>query len=327
MNETRPIRWGFLGAGKILGKIGTAFQLTDRAELVAIASRDLSRAEAAAKTYGAKRAVAGYEALLADPEVDVVFNALHNGLHCEWTVRALEAGKHVLCEKPLACSVAEVERMFAAAHANRRWLMEAFMYRFQPQISEVKRRVDAGEIGRLLHIRASYATKGRELENPRYWRDAGGGALMDVGCYCVNAARLFAGSEPVRVSAQAHFQNVDLTLAGTLEFAGNVTAHIVCSFESEGVYSIEVTGTDGKLLIPNPWLPAGNYGELILTRAGKSETIRIPTPHQYSHFAGEIDHFSDCVRENRAPTVVTEADSRGNMQVMEALLASARASV
>lgn len=319
------VRFGILGAGKILGKIGTAFRLTDRAELVAIASRDLSRAETAAKTYGAKRAVAGYETLLADPEVEVIFNALHTGLHCEWTCRALEAGKHVLCEKPLACSSSEVNKMFAVAHANRRWLMEGFMYRFQPQTVEAKKRVDAGEIGRALHIRANYATQGRELGNPRYWREAGGGALMDVGCYCVNAARLFAGGEPNRVLAQARFHNgVDMTLAGTLEFAGTITAHILCSFESEGVFGIEVNGTDGNLFIPNPWLPASNYGEIILTRDGKVETIRIPTPHQFSHFAGEIEHFCECIRENRAPSVVTEADSRGNMQVMEALLASAR---
>jgi len=250
------VRFGILGAGRILAKIGTAFSLARGAKLVAIASRDKARVEAAARQYGAARAHTGYEALIADPEVDAVFNALHNGLHCEWTVRALEAGKHVLCEKPLACSTAEVDRMFAAAHAHRRQLMEGFMYRFHPQMIEAARRVRAGELGRLLHIRASYATRGREPENPRYWPDAGGGALMDVGCYCVNASLLLAGRTPEHATARARFAGgVDMTLSGVLDFGGGSASHILCSFESEGVYGVEVVGTEAKLVIPNPWLP------------------------------------------------------------------------
>ena len=322
-----PLRFGILGTGRILGKLGPAFRHSTKAQLVAVASRELARAQA----VGAERAYGSYEALLADPDIDVVFNALHNGLHCEWTVRALATGKHVLCEKPLACSSAEVEQMFAAAHANQRWLMEGFMYRFQPQIAAAKKCLDDGALGRLLHIRASYATRGREPENPRYWPASGGGALMDIGCYCVNASLLFAGSEPKHISAQAHFVNgVDLTLAGTLEFSGGLTANILCSFESEGVYGIELTGTNGKLFIPNPWLPASDCGEFVLTRGGRAETYRQPTSHQLSHFTGEIDHFADCVREGRAPAfppgVDAEGDSRATMRVMESLMESARTS-
>jgi predicted dehydrogenase len=326
------VRFGILGAGRILAKLGAGFRHSTKAQLVAIASRELPRASAAAAQHGAARACGSYEALLDDPDIDVVFNALHNGLHCEWTIRALEAGKHVLCEKPLACSTAEVEQMFAAAHKHRRWLMEGFMYRFQPQIAAAKQAVDSGAIGKLLHIRASFATRGREPGNPRYWPNAGGGALMDIGCYCVNAARLFAGSEPTRMTGHAHFSSdgaVDLTLSGMLEFEGGLSAHVLCSFESEGVYGIELAGTEGKLLIPNPWLPPNNWGEYILTRDGKEESYRQPTPHQLSHFAGEMDHFAGCVRENRAPmfppSTDAEQDSRGNMRVMEALLQSARA--
>lgn len=319
------IRFGILGAGKILAKIGTAFGVAHGVKLVAIASRDGARAEAAARQYSATRAHTGYEALIADPEVDVVFNALHNGLHCEWTARALEAGKHVLCEKPLACSTAEVEKMFTAAHAHRRQLMEGFMYRFHPQMIEAVRRVRAGELGRLLHIRASYATRGREPENPRYWPDAGGGALMDVGCYCVNASLMFAGKRPEHIAGQARFANgVDVTLSGTLDFGGGLAAHILCSFESEGVYGVEVAGTEAKLVIPNPWLPPGGVGEFQVTRNGQTEIVKLATPHPLSHFAAEIEHFAGCVQENRAPTMVTEADSRETMRVIEMLLASAK---
>jgi len=322
------IRFGILGAGRILAKIGAAFSIARGVKLVAIASRDGARAETAARQYGATRAHTGYEALIADPEVDAVFNALHNGLHCEWTVRALEAGKHVLCEKPLACSSAEVDRMFAAAHTHNRQLMEGFMYRFHPQITEALRRVRAGELGRLLHIRASYATRGREPENPRYWKNAGGGALMDVGCYCVNASLLFAGTKPEYIAAQARIANgVDMTLSGVLDFGGGLAAHILCSFESEGAYGVELVGTDAKLVIPNPWLPPGGVGELHVTRGGQTEIAKLAAPHPFWHFAAEIEHFAECVRENRAPTMVPEADSQETMRVMDALRESARRGV
>ncbi len=243
------VRFGILGAGRILAKIGPAFGLAHSAKLVAIASRDGARAAAATRQHGATRAHTGYEALIADPEVDVVFNALHNGLHCEWTLRALKAGKHVLCEKPLARSSAEADRMFTVARAHRRQLMEGFMYRFHPQIIEARRRVCTGELGHLLHIRACYATRGREPENSRYWPDVGGGALMDIGCYCVNASLLFAGTKPQQVMAQARFANgVDMTLSGMLDFGGGLAAHVLCSFESEGVFGVEIDGTNAKLV-------------------------------------------------------------------------------
>lgn len=323
------LRFGILGAGRILAKHGPAFALVKDAQLVAIASRDLERARAAAQQYGATRAHAGYETLLADPEVDVVINALHNGLHCEWTIRALEAGKHVLCEKPLACSSDEVERMFAAAHSCRRWLLEGFMYRFHPQMVEAQQLVIGGAIGRVVHIHSRFTGYGRDSQNPRYWADAGGGALMDLGCYCVNLSRLFAG-EPQQVQARAHIENgVDLTIAGTMVLAGNATAAFFCSFESEGSYGAEIIGTTGKLMIPHPWLPPASPAELILTRDGKSETIRVDAPSpRFGHFALEIEHFCECIRENRPPqfppATDAERDSRGNMRAIELLLSAAR---
>ena len=329
------LRCGILGTGWMLGKFADAFQLIDEAALLAVASRDGDRARAAATRRNIPRAHPNYESLIADPEIDIVINALHNGLHCEWTVRALAAGKHVLCEKPLACSSAEVEKMFAAARANQRWLMEGFMYRFHPQMAEAKRRVAAGKIGRVVYIRSHRAAHGREQGNPRFWRDAGGGTLMDIGCYCVNFSRFFADAEPQRVEAHAHFDEqtgVDLTLSGSLQFAGGVSAHFVCSMESEPSYAAEIIGTEGRLLVPNPWSPPFWPAELHLTRQGKTETIRIETPpilqHVLAPFALELKHFCHCVREGSAPqfppAVDAERDSRGNMRAIEALLESAR---
>ncbi|MCX7885691.1 MAG: Gfo/Idh/MocA family oxidoreductase [Verrucomicrobiae bacterium] len=319
------VRFGILGAGRILGKLGPAYRAARGVRLVAIASREIARAEAAAREHGAERAYGSYEALLADGDVDVVHNALHNGLHCEWTVRALEAGKHVLCEKPLACSDAEVERMFAVAHARRRVLMEGFMYRFHPQMQEALRRVQAGELGQPLHIRACYATRGREPGNPRYWPEAGGGALMDVGCYCVNASLLFAGCAPQRVTANARFANgVDMTLSGMLDFGGGLTAHILCSFELEGVYRLEVVGTEAKLEIPNPWSPPEGQGEFWVTRGGRAEVFRQAAGRPFASFVAEIEHFAECVRDSSVAPLVTEADSRLTMRVIGQLRQAAQ---
>jgi predicted dehydrogenase len=330
MNQ--PLRWGILGTGKILQKFGEAFRMSRGIELVAIASRDLARAEAAARQLGARKAHGSYAALIADPEVDIVLNALHNGLHGEWTIRALEAGKHVLCEKPLARSRAEAAMMFAAAHRHQRWLMEAFMFRFHPQMPEIKRRIQAGDIGRPLYIRSSYTGRGREPGNPRTWKDDGGGALLDIGCYCVNFSRFAAGTEPVRVEARAHFSEttgIDLTLAATLEFPAELIAHFVCSFEAEGLYGAEIVGTEARLSVPHPWLPPTWPAEISLVRQGKPETIRVLDGHAPSHFLApfvlELEHFNNAVRENQPPTIVTETDSLANAAVLDALRQSASA--
>jgi xylose dehydrogenase (NAD/NADP) len=331
VSTQRSLRWGILGTGRVLQKLMPAFRLARGAEVLAVASRDGERARATAQQWGIARAHAGYEALLADPEVDVVLNALHNGLHCEWTVRALRAGKHVLCEKPLGCSVAEVEQMFAAARAHRRWLMEAFMYRFHPQIAEAGRRIAAGELGEPLHIRAQYMSRGRDRKNPRYRKECGGGALLDVGCYCVNLLRCFAGREPARVFAQARWDaetEVDLTLAGVLEFDGGFSGHFVCSLESENSFGAEVIGTEGKLWIPHPWLPPVPEAQMVLQRAGRQTVVTMPVPDVLAPFAMEIEAFGQCVREDRPPlfppATDAEPDSLGNIRVMEALLESAR---
>jgi predicted dehydrogenase len=335
MRQTEKLRCGILGTGWMLGKYADTFRLVDDVLPVAAAGRNPERTRAEAAKHGIPRVHASYESLVADPNIDVIINVLHNGLHCEWTVRALEAGKHVLCEKPLACSSAEVERMFAAAHANRRWLLEGFMYRFHPQMAEAKRLVAGGDIGRVLYIRSHRAAHGRDRGNPRYWRDAGGGALLDVGCYCVNLSRLFADAEPTRVWASAHFDEqsgVDLTLAGSLQFDGGVTAQFMCSMEVEPSYPAEIIGTKGKLLIPHPWVPQMWPVELYITRDGKTEVVRIEPADLPQHilmpYALQLNHFCQCIRESRPPQFPTavdaERDSRGNMRAIEALHKAAR---
>lgn len=335
MSASHTLRCGILGTGHILAKLCAGIRLAHGVSLVAIASRDLDRARSRAGEYKIPRAHGSYQTLLDDPEVDIVINALHNGLHCEWTVRALEAGKHVLCEKPLACSSVEVERMFAAAHAHKRWLMEGFMFRFHPQIAEVKRRIAAGDIGMPLYIRSTYMAQHLDPKNVRYRKEFGGGALLDLGCYCVNFSRCFAGDEPTQVLAQARWDKetgVDVTVAGMLQFPGHLTAHFSCSLESEGVFGGEIVGTEGKLFIPHPWLSQTWPAEYTITRNMTSETVRVEDStvpqHFLAPFALEIEHLGACVHENRAPQFPpgtdAECDSRNQMRTIEALLESAQ---
>jgi predicted dehydrogenase len=303
--------------------------------LIGIAGRNEQAVGEAALRYGWDYATTDWRDLVADERIGLFDNGGPNSLHAEPTIAAAVAGKHVLCEKPLACSSAEVEQMFAAAHSNKRCLMEGFMHRFHPQMAEARRVVTAGEIGRILYIRSHRTAQGRGRDNPRYWRDAGGGALMDIGCYCVNLSRFFADAEPKRVEANAHFDEptgVDLTLSGSLHFDQGVSAHFVCSMEAEASYPAEIIGTSGKLLIPHPWVPQTWPAELYLTRNGKTEVIRVDAAHAPEHvlapYALELNHFFQCVRENRAPQfppdLDAESDSRGNMRAIEALLESAR---
>jgi predicted dehydrogenase len=226
--------------------------------------------------------------------------------------------------------------MFAAAHAHSRLLMEAFMYRFHPQIALAKAIVDRGDIGALTHVRCAYSGRGREPDNPRYWKDAGGGALMDLGCYCVNLARMFAGGEPQRVRADAKFDKrtgVDMEFSATLEFANKIEAQLHCGFAAnKPAYAAHVQGASGALEIPHPWQPPRWPAEISVIRGGKTQTIRVEDQrgpqHVLAPFAREIEHFTACVREGRRPTfppdVDAERDSLGNMRAMDALLASAR---
>ena len=328
-------RFGILGTGPIVGKYAQACRLLPGLELVAIASRDGDRARATAAKLGIPRAFTGYDSLLADPAVDAVIVALHNGLHCEWTCRALAAGKHVLCEKPLACNAGQAAQMFAAAHANQRWLLEGFMYRYHPQMPEIFRRVRTGEIGRVLHINTRRMSHGREADNMRYCADAGGGALLDIGCYCVSFVQAVTEGEPVRVTAQAHFDpvtGVDLTLTGTLIFAGEVSAQFCCSFESEPSNGAEIVGTAGRILIPNPWMPPSWPSDFTIVRGGQSESVCLTPPgapaHVLTSFALELAHFAECIQQNRAPTFPpgddAERASLGIARTLDAVIAAAR---
>jgi predicted dehydrogenase len=320
---TATVRWGVLSTANIGRKaVNPAIQASRNGDLVAVASRTAAAAKACADAADIPRHYGSYQALLDDPEVDAVYVPLPNGLHREWTVRAAEAGKHVLCEKPLAISAADCRTMEAAATANGVQLMEAFMYRFHPQTERVLELIDAGAVGEPRHIRSSFSFLLRRPEDIRWSAELGGGALMDVGCYCVNVSRTLAGAEPVEVQAWATWgpTGVDEQLAGTLRFANDVVAQLDCSLTMGRHETYEISGTEGRLQVPAAFLPGTGTASILESHGNETQRHTIAGADEYVLM---VEHFADCVLRQLPPRYGADEAAR-NMAVIEALLKSAR---
>jgi xylose dehydrogenase (NAD/NADP) len=247
------LRLGLLSTANINAKLLAGAAAVEEVDVVAVASRDPDLARAYARENGIERAHGSYEALLADDAVDAVYISLPNALHVDWSVRALQAGKHVLCEKPLSRHSREVERAFDAAERAGRVLMEAFMWRYTPQATRLLELLP--QIGTLRLIRAPFSFPEPAPGNVRLSSQLDGGALMDVGSYCVSGARLVAGTEPVAVTGQQVIggDGVDIAFAGTLRFGDHVLAHFDCAMNSAPRSELEVVGSEGTLLVRDPW--------------------------------------------------------------------------
>jgi predicted dehydrogenase len=260
--------------------------------------------------------------VLEDPEVQAIYNPLPNGLHAPWTIRALQAGKHVICEKPFSLTPAESEEMIAAAKESGRLLLEAFMYRFHPQMALAHELLHGGRVGRLRVIRTSFTFNlAPDPKNPRFQADQGPDALMDVGCYCVNATRFFSDGPPRAVSAWATWHQPsggDLTCAGALEYDGHVGL-FDCSFEGAFRQAIELVGEHGTIALDKPWLPGQEPAVVRVTDSKGTEELRTEGVDQYRLM---VEHFSDCVLTGR-PLVRGPEDALENMRVLEAIRLSA----
>jgi D-xylose 1-dehydrogenase (NADP+, D-xylono-1,5-lactone-forming) len=315
------LRWGVLGTGRITRALIAALRASPRNEVVAAASRTPARAEAFAREWSLPRAFAGYQAMLEDPHIDVVYNALPNHLHAQWTIAAARHGKHVLCEKPLALAVDDVDHMAEAARAARVVVAEAFMYRHHPQTLKVKELVDGGAVGALRLVRGAFSFTLTRAEDVRLDPACGGGSLWDVGCYPVSYARLLAGEEPVEAFGWQTLgpTGVDEAFAGQLRFGGGMVAQVDCSFRLPFRTHVEVVGRDGVITIPRPYKP-GTKETVVLTRGDSVESIEVEGPELY---LGEVEDMFDAVRLGR-PSRVSLAESRGNVAALVALLRSAR---
>jgi D-xylose 1-dehydrogenase (NADP+, D-xylono-1,5-lactone-forming) len=310
------LRWGILSTANITNKL---LESGHDQQFVAVGSRDLGRAEAFARDKGLARAHGSYEELLADPEVDAIYNPLPNALHVEWSIRALQAGKHVLCEKPMSRHPDEVARAFDAAEREERVLAEAFMWRHHPQLARAQELLAAGDIGDLRVIRAAFSFNAPNPDDIRLQADLEGGGLMDVGCYCVSGCRALASAEPERAYAEmvpGGHGGVDVALTATLRFPGDVLGLFDCGLSYTHTDLLEAVGTEGSLFMDDPW--HGVQPDIELRRGDGVEVIEAPRLNSY---ALELADFEAAVREQRGP-LLGRADAIAQARVIDALYTS-----
>ena len=299
---------------------------SQKVEPVAVASRNLDRAREYAAEHGIARAYGSYEELLADPEIDAVFNPLPNSLHAEWVIKAAEAGKHSLCEKPMGDNAAQVREMASACQANGVLLSEAFMFRFADRNRRAREIIASGELGRIWAVKASFSFNiPRSPRNIRHYPELAGGALADAGCYTVAAVRFLLGAEPVAVLSSMHIDEefgVDQSGSGILEFPGGPTGLITYSMEDAGTQQIEVIGFDGRMVLDQFVVSAREPGT-ISVRANRSDLERIEHFQPGLVYRTEFETFADAVR-GEAELPFDHDDAIAQARVLDALRESNR---
>ena len=319
MPEDAPVRWGIVSTADINRKVIPGAKASPKVELAGVASRTQERAEQYASWWEIPRAYGSYDALLADDDIDAVYISLPNTLHCEWSVKALEAGKHVLCEKPLSRHPDEVAAAFDVADRTGRLLSEAFMWRHNPQTARLKELLDQGAIGELRLVRSTFSYSLYDESNIRLQTEVEGGALMDVGCYTISGSRFLAGGEPERVFGEAWFgpTGTDWVFAGTMRFPGDVIASFDCGTAMPNRDELEAVGSEGSLFVDDPWhcLRPG----IELRRDGS--VVRIELEPQDSYRL-ELENMSDAIRGS-GELLLARDDAMGQARALEALHASA----
>jgi len=314
------LRWGIISTARIgIRRVIPALLRSRTGTAVAIASRDLARAREIAAKYQIPRAHGSYEALLADPDVDAVYNPLPNTLHPEWTIRAARAGKHVLCEKPLAIDARQAQTMVDACRAAGVLLQEAFMYRFHPQITELRRLLASGAVGVPWLARSAFTFPVGSDDDIRLNPALGGGGLLDVGCYCVSISRLLLGEPKAATASGAFERGVDVRLAGLLTFAVG-TALFDCGLRLPYRQCCEVVGAEGTITLSRPFQPEEDPAVLLVRRGGQVERVEIPGTNQYTLM---LDHMGTCILQRQSPQFPPE-DAVATLRVLDALQASAR---
>lgn len=317
-----PVNWGILGYARIARMQAIpAILAAGNSRVHAIASRDAGKlAEACAQVPGAI-GYASYADVLNDPAVQAVYIPLPNSLHRQWAIAALDAGKHVLCEKPLALNAAEAREMLAAARSNERLLMEAFMYRYTDRTTQLRTVLESGVLGKIRHVNASFRFLLDRAGTIKMQPELGGGALYDVGVYPLNLLGLIAGDAlPVAVHAEGEFDNgVDVNVSVLLRYESGLLATLHCGFNAFGQMGAEIVGTQGRLLVPDPFL--GDAGELTLVTAQGTRSIPVVATDRY---ASQVRDFAAAILQNRPPLLSLDESIR-NLEVLDMIRASLKA--
>ncbi len=315
------LNWGLLSTARINRALIPALKKSKRNQVMAVASREAGRAEEYAREWKIPRSHGSYEAMLADPEIDVIYNPLPNQMHAEWSIKALRAGKNVLCEKPLALSVREVDAMAAARRETGKVLAEAFMYRHHAQTLKVQELCGGGKLGRLQLIRGAFTFTLRREGDIRLKKELGGGSIWDVGCYPISYARMLARQEPLEAFGWQVLDpgGADKTFVGQLSFPDGLMAQFDCGFASPSRSYMEIVGTEGVLYVPTPFKPGVNE-TISMQHEERTETIAIKGGELYS---GEVEDMADAVLLGK-PQRISLEDSRGNVAAIVALIESAR---
>ncbi|MFS1513435.1 Gfo/Idh/MocA family protein [Chengkuizengella sp. SCS-71B] len=324
--QSRKMKWGILGCANIaINSVIPGIKESKMNEVVAIASRGKEKALKVALELNIPRAYGDYEELLADPDIESVYIPLPNHLHKEWTIKAAQAGKHVLCEKPIALNENEAIEMIEACEKANVYLAEAFMYRYHPRYKQLKEMIKSGEIGEIRGIHSAFTFNNAEdMENVRYKQHMGGGSLYDVGCYPISAARFILENEPEAVTTHAffssHHDQVDMMASALIEFPNQVSLTFDCGMWAEFRNSLEVVGSDGKIEVPSAFITMDGKNHFIVTKKGDSKVIEVPEVNQYTL---QADHFAQSIFQNQ-PLPFQPKDAYHNMKVVSACIESAK---
>ncbi len=324
------MKWGVISTAKIgTEKVIPAMQESDKLEILAIAGRDLEKTRETAQSLRIPRAYGSYEELLADPSIEAIYNPLPNHLHVEWTIKALEAGKHVLCEKPIGLDTEDAKRLIAARDKSGKHVLEAFMVRHHPQWQEARRLVESGQIGTISTVQSIFTYFNADPNNVRNKKDIGGGGLLDIGCYCIVGPRYITGKEPVRVVSLMDKDpkfGTDRLVSGILDFGSGVQASFVCGTQSAAVQRVHILGTEGRIEIIMPFNPLPENPAVIRVGTQKqpgfdeAREIKFPIGNHYT-LQGEN---ATAIFKGESPVDYPIEDGIANMQILDALARSAR---
>jgi xylose dehydrogenase (NAD/NADP) len=318
------VRWGLISTANINRRVIPAIRASDRGVLAAVASREIGQATAYAARWGIPSAFGSYEAMLDSSEVDAVYISLPNHLHAEWTVKALKAGKHVLCEKPFALSLADVDHMIETAGRTGLVLAEAFMYRHHPQSKAVGQWIADGRLGEVMRVSAVFNFSGMDAANVRLNPEYGGGSLWDVGVYPISFAQYVMGGPPQWVFGDQWLgdSGVDMGFAGQMRYDGQRVAQVACSFYTPYYTRAEVTGTDGTLTVERPFTAMDDSGQYIFFTPRDGDPQPVPVPDQ-PLYLGEIEDMQSAILDGQ-PNYLTLAETRDHVRTTLALYESAR---